>query len=227
MASSTVEDYLQRIYLEQAKGDAELVPMGRLAESMGVAPGTATSMVKSLAASRLVHYKPYAGVRLTRNGQRLALRILRQHRVVELFLVEVLGMDWAEVHEEAERLEHAVSDRVLERIHDYLGRPAFDPHGDPIPAADGRLARRKVVPLSGTSRGARCRVARIADQSPAFLRAVGRFGLLPGTDFRVKHHDKEAGTIELVVPPRRSVTVAHEVADRVLVEVRKRRARAH
>ena len=165
MASSTVEDYLKRIYLEQVQGDAELVPMGRLAESMGVAPGTATSMVKSLAESRLVRYEPYAGVRLTRNGQKLALRILRQHRIVELFLVEVLGMDWAEVHEEAERLEHAVSDRVLERIHDYLGRPEFDPHGDPIPGTDGRLARRKLVPLADMSRGDRCRVARITDQS--------------------------------------------------------------
>jgi len=223
MASSTVEDYLKRIYLEQATDDAALVPMGRLAGSMGVAPGTATSMVKSLAESRLVHYEPYAGVRLTRNGKKLALRILRQHRIVELFLVDVLGMDWADVHDEAERLEHAVSDRVLERIHEYLGRPEFDPHGDPIPAADGRLAHRNVVPLSGTSRGARCRVARIADQSPAFLRAVERFGLLPGSDLRVKQHDEEAGTIELVVPPRRSVTVAREVSDRVLVEVRKRR----
>ena len=225
MASSTVEDYLKRIYLEQAKDDAALVPMGRLAESMGVAPGTATSMVKSLAESLLVHYEPYAGVRLTRNGKKLALRILRQHRIVELFLVEVLGMDWADVHEEAERLEHAVSDRVLERIHDYLGRPAFDPHGDPIPAADGRLTRRNVVPLSRTSRGARCRVARIADQSPAFLRAVERFGLLPGSDLRVKQYDEEAGTIELAVAPRRSVTVAREVANRVLVEVRERPAR--
>ena len=226
MASATVEDYLKRIYVEQAKGPRALVPMGVLAESMGVAPGTATSMGKTLADSRLVRYEPYAGVRLTRNGRKLALGILRRHRVIEFFLVEALGMDWVEVHEEAERLEHALSDRVLEKMDAYLGHPGFDPHGDPIPAADGRVEQRDVTCLCDVSAGSRCCVARITDQSPVFLRAVERLGLLPGTEVRLQHRDDEAGTVEIAVPSRRAVTVAYEVAERILVELRGRRVRA-
>src|SRR6476661_8041735 len=144
MPSSTVEDYLKQIYLEQQAGDAgQLVPMGRLAAAMGVVPGTATSMVKTLADSGLVSYEPRGGLRLTRGGEQLALRVLRRHRLVELFLVKTLGLDWSEVHAEAEELEHAISDRVMDRIDVLLGHPTVDPHGDPIPdsnAAAGKLA---------------------------------------------------------------------------------------
>lgn len=222
MASSTVEDYLKRIYLEQATSRDRLVSMGRLAKRMAVAPGTATAMVKALAESRLLDYEPYAGVRLTRSGRKLALRILRRHRVIELFLVEVLGMDWAEVHEEAERLEHAVSERVLDCMDQYLGSPAFDPHGDPIPRADGSVGRRPLERLDRVPGGSHCRVARITDQSPSFLRAVERFGLRPGADFEVGTRDAEAGTLDVRFTARRRVTLADEVAGRVLVERRRR-----
>src|SRR6058998_1350305 len=140
MHSSTVEDYLKQIYLEQQSGgQGQLVPMGKLAAAMGVVPGTATSMVKALADSGLVTYEPRGGARLTRGGEQLALHVLRRHRLVELFLVKVLGLDWSEVHAEAEELEHAVSDKVLERMDDVLGRPSVDPHGDPIPSAKGKV----------------------------------------------------------------------------------------
>src|SRR5215471_9542710 len=135
MPSSTVENYLKQIYLEQQSAQGELVSMGRLASVMNVVPGTATSMVKALADSGLVEYEPRSGARLTRGGQQLALHVLRRHRLVELFLVKVLGLDWSEVHEEAEELEHAISDKVLERIDQFLGHPSADPHGDPIPTA--------------------------------------------------------------------------------------------
>src|SRR5438477_4591329 len=138
MASITVENYLKQLYLEQQNSSEELVPMGKLATQMGVVPGTATSMVKALADSGLVDYEPRSGARLTRGGQQLALHVLRRHRLVELFLVKVLGLDWSEVHAEAEELEHAVSDKVLERIDSLLGHPSVDPHGDPIPPAKGR-----------------------------------------------------------------------------------------
>ena len=116
--SSTVENYLKTIYMAQsAESDGnELVPMGQLAHGLGVVPGTATTMVKALAESGLVTYEPYAGVRLTASGLKLAALVLRRHRLMELFLVQVLGMSWDEVHEEAERLEHAASDRVIDRI---------------------------------------------------------------------------------------------------------------
>ena len=218
MASSTVEDYLKRIYLEGGSSSGDLVPMGRLARAMAVTPGTATSMVKSLLQARLVKYEPYAGVRLTRSGQKLALRILRRHRVIELFLVETLGMDWSEVHTEAEQLEHAVSEQVLEKMDEFLGRPGFDPHGDPIPAEDGSVSSQRLDRLVDVGDGARCRVARIADQSPAFLRSVEQLGLVPGVQLRVEKRDEGAGTVRLRVGSRKAVTVAEEVAARVLVQ---------
>jgi DtxR family transcriptional regulator, Mn-dependent transcriptional regulator len=116
MASSTVENYLKQIYLLQQQDPAQLVSMGRIASDMRVVPGTATSMIKALADSGLVSYEPRSGVRLTRGGEQLALHVLRRHRLVELFLVKTLGLDWSEVHDEAEELEHAISDKVLDRI---------------------------------------------------------------------------------------------------------------
>src|SRR5947207_9245964 len=110
--------------------------MGRIAAAMGVVPGTATAMIKTLADSGLVTYEPRGGVRLTRGGEQLALHVVRRHRLVELFLVEHLGLDWSEVHDEAEQLEHAISDKVLARMDAVLGHPSTDPHGDPIPTAD-------------------------------------------------------------------------------------------
>ena len=139
MATSTVENYLKQLYLEQNAAAGRKVSMGRLAIAMGVVPGTATSMVKALSDSGLVEYEPRGGVRLTSRGQQLALHVLRRHRLVELFLVKTLGLDWSEVHEEADNLEHVISDRVLERMDALLGHPTADPHGDPIPTSKGQL----------------------------------------------------------------------------------------
>src|SRR6476620_1488806 len=135
--SVTVENYLKQLYLSQQEDPDRLVAMGKRAGAMGVVPGTATTMVKALADSGLVTYEPRGGVRLTRGGEQLALHVLRRHRLGELFLVKVLGLDWSEVHEEADELEHAISDKVLEKSDAYLGRPSTDPHGDPIPTAKG------------------------------------------------------------------------------------------
>ena len=141
LPSSTVENYLKAIFLGEGQlpGDQRLLPMGQLANALGVAPGTATTMIKALAESGLVEYEPYNGVRLSPAGSRLAALVLRRHRLVELFLVNVLGMRWDEVHEEAELLEHVVSDRLIERIDELLGHPEVDPHGDPIPSREGEL----------------------------------------------------------------------------------------
>src|SRR6185436_12755843 len=121
-ASSTVENYLKAIYLSQLGAPEErLMPMGQLAGSLGVTPGTATTMVKALAEAGLVEYEPYSGVRLSGAGEKLAAMVLRRHRLIERFLVDVMGMSWAEVHDEAELLEHAVSDRLVERMDEMLG----------------------------------------------------------------------------------------------------------
>src|SRR5947199_1458934 len=192
MPTPTVENYLKQIYLEQqaavaelgredADAEDELVPMGRLATVMGVVPGTATSMVKALADSGLVAYEPRGGARLTPGGERLALHVLRRHRLVELFLVKVLGLDWSEVHAEAEELEHAISDKVLEQIDLFLGRPSVDPHGDPIPTARGHVASpRHTTSLADCPVGRPLRVARGMDQDPQFLQPADRRGLTPG-----------------------------------------------
>src|SRR3982075_1323004 len=138
---STVENYLKAIHQGQSTLPAgvRLVPMGSVASPVGVTPGTATTMVKALAESGLAEYEPYTGVRLTAAGERLAGLVLRRHRLVELFLVQVMGMSWDEVHDEAEQLEHVVSERLIERIDGMLGHPTHDPHGDPIPNPEGAI----------------------------------------------------------------------------------------
>src|SRR5580692_7638838 len=142
LPSSTVENYLKAIYQGQQllPTDTRLVALGHVAGALGVTPGTATTMVKALAEAGLAVYEPYNGVRLSAAGEKLAGLVLRRHRLVELFLVQVMGMSWAEVHDEAEQLEHVVSERLIERIDRMLGRPTHDPHGDPIPSADGAIA---------------------------------------------------------------------------------------
>lgn len=139
MPTSTVEDYLKAIFKHQPSEPDGLVSMGQIGNDLQVAPGTVTAMVKTLADSGLVDYEPYSGVRLTAAGRQLALHVLRRHRLIELFLVQVVGLDWSEVHEDAERLEHVVSDRLIERLDALLGHPTVDPHGDPIPTLQGGL----------------------------------------------------------------------------------------
>ncbi|MEM7480714.1 MAG: metal-dependent transcriptional regulator [Acidobacteriota bacterium] len=198
MATSTVEDYLKCIFLEQQKLPAERVTTGRIASALRVAPGTATAMVKTLDQSGLVSYEPYSGVRLTDSGRQLAAHVLRRHRLVELFLVRILGLDWSEVHAEAEDLEHVVSDRVLERMDEMLGHPSVDPHGDPIPDARGVLEEPERISLVACPTGRPLRVVRVDDQSAEFLRLVERRGLMPGSRLRVESRDAAADTVELV-----------------------------
>src|SRR5262245_63472924 len=163
LPSSTVENYLKAIYQGQsALPDGQrLLPMGHVAAAVGVTPGTATTMVKALAESGLAEYEPYSGVRLTTAGEQLAGLVLRRHRLVEAFLVQVMGMSWAEVHEDAEQLEHVVSDRLIDRIDQMLGRPTHDPHGDPIPNPDGEIMARHLENLLTCPIGTPLRVTRI------------------------------------------------------------------
>src|SRR4051812_8586502 len=150
MASRTIENYLKQLYLEEQHAPAAdgTIAMGRLATLMNVVPGTATTMVKALADSGLVRYSPRTGVKLTPAGMQLALHVLRRHRLVELFLVQVVGLDWSEVHAEAEELEHVISDKLLDRIDKLLGYPTADPHGDPIPTSSGHVPRSVVESLA-------------------------------------------------------------------------------
>lgn len=205
MASVTVENYLKHLYLQQQDAGQDLVPMGRLAAVMGVVPGTATTMVKALADSGLVEYEPRGGVRLTKGGEQLALHVLRRHRLVELLLVKVLGLDWSEVHDEAEELEHAVSDKVLDRIDALLGHPETDPHGDPIPSPKGKVAAVRVASLADAAVGRPLRIARVVDQSAEFLQFANRCGLTPGVSVTIER--KETVSDSVVVTPKGGTTV--------------------
>src|SRR5688572_15335500 len=197
LPSSTVENYLKAIYQGQIvlPADTRLVPMGQVAASLSVTPGTATTMVKALAESGLAEYEPYSGVRLTPAGEKLAVLVLRRHRLVELFLVQVMGMSWDEVHEEAEQLEHVVSDRLIERIDQMLGRPTHDPHGDPIPTAEGTITPRHLDSLLTCPLDKPLRVTRVTDQDPAFLRFIESNGLKPGQAIEVESRDAAADSV--------------------------------
>jgi len=195
MPTSTVENYLKAILVRSVGADS-VVSTGSIAEALGVTPGTITTMVKSLAAQGLLEHHLREGVRLTPQGRTLALAVVRKHRLVEAFLVQVLKMDWKEVHEEAEALEHAISDRVLLRIDALLGHPATDPHGDPIPGSKSTLLDRgKGVTLATCEPHGHFRVERILDQSPVFLEFIQRTGLKPGARVRLRERDPTSGVV--------------------------------
>jgi len=219
-SSSTVENYLKAIYQAQLRlpRRGDLVPMGQLAGALGVVPGTATTMVKALAESGLVKYEPYGGVRLTAAGERLAALVVRRHRLIELFLVKVMGMSWTDVHDEAEHLEHAVSDRLIERIDEMLGHPAADPHGDPIPDPDGVLDRRPLDTLLTCPLYAPVTIARVTDQDAEFLRFVERRDLKPGAVVAVEERDAAADSVRLRGRDAREITIGTRAASKVLVE---------
>ena len=215
MPSATVEDYLKQIYLESSD---ELLPMGHLAHALKVTPGTATAMVKRLAAAELVAYEPYSGVKLTQAGQQTALDVLRRHRLIESFLVDVLKLDWAEVHQEAERLEHAVSPRLLAPIDALLGHPTVDPHGDPMPGDGGKINRQSHQRLADCIVGDQYRIARIADQSPEFLQFMADHQLRPGNLVTILDSDSTSEAMTLRADgDGAKVTLALTVASRVLV----------
>jgi len=192
--SSTVENYLKAIFKAQtAQGEEKrLVLMGQLAASLEVVPGTATTMVKALAESGLVHYEPYAGVYLTDAGNKLAALVLRRHRLMELFLVKVIGMSWGEVHDEAERLEHAASDQLIDRIDAMLGHPSTDPHGDPIPDSDGTIVTREYQTLLTCPVSTPVVLTRVTDQDTEFLQFLEVHDLTPGQSIRVENRNNAA-----------------------------------
>lgn len=217
MPSLTVENYVKTIYLIAARGRPDdSVATGEIAQALDVSPGTVTGMLKTLSEAELATYTPYEGARLTPGGQRLALKVLRRHRLVELFLAQTLRMPWDEVHEEAENMEHAVSDRLVDRIEAHLGFPAVDPHGDPIPRADGSVAETQGTPLSECARGQRFRIVRVVDQDPAFLRYLTECGVDLGTEGALTENRPEAGAL-LFRSGDQTVALGRDAAGKVLV----------
>ena len=215
MPSLTIENYVKTIYQICAANEQRPATTGEVASALSVSPGTVTSMLKTLADGGLATHIPYEGVHLTSAGEALALRMLRRHRLIEQFLVQTLELTWDEVHEEAENMEHAVSDRLIDRIDEFLDFPPADPHGDPIPRADGTIAEPEYQRLSDFTVGHAFRLVRVIDQSPEFLRYLSETGLPLEAEGTLTNHRREAGTVTIDVGDN-SITLGLEAADKLL-----------
>jgi len=194
-----IEDYLKAIYTLQQQGGA--VSTSMLGEQRGSKPGSVTGMIKKLAEMNLVQHTPYQGVQLTPSGERIALEVIRHHRLIELYLVEALGYSWDEVHDEAERLEHVISEKLEARIAARLGNPDVDPHGDPIPTLEGALPISDDLRLADLAVAERVRIVRVRDQGAERLRYLADLGLVPGACIEVVESAPFDGPISLRVGP--------------------------
>lgn len=214
-----MEDYLKAIYMVQQRG--ETVTTSLLSEQLGgLKPGSVTGMIKKLAELNLITHTPYQGVSLTPAGERIALEVLRHHRLLELYLVQALGYSWDEVHEEAEALEHYISEKLEARIAARLGQPDFDPHGDPIPSLEGTLPSSTSVSLSELPRGAQGRIVRVSDQNNAHLRYLAELGLVPGARIAIIDVAPFEGPISLQVgEPAQTIALDRRLAQSILVEL--------
>jgi DtxR family Mn-dependent transcriptional regulator len=199
-ATHAVQDYAKAIYSLSRRDDT--VSTSALAERMGVSAASASAMVKRLANLALVSHEPYRGVRLTAAGERLALEVIRHHRLIELYLAEALGMPWDRVHEEAEVLEHAISAELSDLIAEKLGDPTHDPHGDPIPTRDGRIEEGDTRSLAECEEGDLVVLARVSDSDPEMLRYLGDRGIEPGARLEVVGREPFGGPLNVRVDER-------------------------
>lgn len=211
-----MQDYLKAIYQLEERGE-DATPKA-LAEALDVTPASASNMAKRLAEIDLVEHERYKGVELTAAGELAALEVIRHHRLLELFLVETLGVPWDEVHEEAEVLEHHISEKLEARIAERLGHPERDPHGDPIPSLNGEIDAQDGVALTDASPSATVRLLRVGDQDPDVLQFLGDQGLFPGAEVEVTRVDPNAGVVAVEVDGE-DVHIGMHVARAVRVDV--------
>jgi DtxR family Mn-dependent transcriptional regulator len=214
MASQSVEDYVKAIYKLQV--DDGSVTTSDLAARVRTSPAAVTKMLRHLQKLKLVAYTPYRGVRLTEGGEKVALEVIRHHRLLERYLMEALGYDWDEVHAEAERLEHHISEDFEARIDRMLGYPTACPHGDPIPAPDGSVVRHRDAPLTAQSAPAQLVVRRVRDSDPSLLQYLKERGLLPGTTITLVEQEPFEGSLVLKIGSE-TVRVARQAAQAVFV----------
>jgi DtxR family transcriptional regulator, Mn-dependent transcriptional regulator len=215
--SRSVEDYLKAIYSLEEQGDA--ASTSAIAEVLSVQPASVSGMVKRLAEAGLVEHERYRGARLSRKGVREALRIIRRHRVLETYLAQRLGYSWDDVHDEAERLEHAASDDLIDRMAHALENPSHDPHGAPIPTRSGDIETTDHIPLSEAAAGSRVRIHAVRDDDAERLRYMEARGLLPGVPLEVEQRAPFNGPVSVRVGLTSGVaqTVGHELARRIRV----------
>lgn len=216
MLSRSIEDYIKAIHT--LEGESHKATTKRIAERLAVKMASVTGMIKHLAAEGYARHTPYYGVKLTERGRRVAINMIRRHRLIELFLSTTLGLTWDEVDADAEVLEHAVSDRLIERIFEYLDRPEFDPHGAPIPAKDGSVPPRQGTPLNELREGDRGRIVEVSDRDPEVLRYLTKLRLNIGTTVTVCERAPFDGPITLRVASR-SIPIGADVCKRIRVAV--------
>jgi len=212
--SQSVEDYLKTIYTLEVEDTGASTT--KIAGALGVSSASATNMVKRLSQMGLVDYESYKGATLTKSGQKIALEIIRHHRLLELYLLEVMGYSWDEVHDEAEKLEHHISERFEDKIAKLLDDPTHDPHGDPIPTKEGLIPEMDARPLVEAEADQQYIVSRVKDQDPELLRYLEKIGLLPGIRITIKEKAPFKGPITMVIENKKQV-IGNDVAQNIFV----------
>ena len=214
MLSESIQDYLKNIY-ELRHDNEQRATTNALAARLNVKAGSVTGMLKNLSDMKLVAYEPYQGAVLTPAGEKIALEVIRHHRLLELYLTEAMGYSWDEVHAEADKLEHAISEAFEDKISSMLGDPKVDPHGDPIPAKDGTVAASSRHTLFEAQSGTTVRIERVRDENSELLRQMAALSLVPGTFVTVGEHDSSNLTVTL--PNGTAQTVNRQIAQSVFI----------
>jgi DtxR family transcriptional regulator, Mn-dependent transcriptional regulator len=214
--TAPVEDYLKAIYELERSGNA--AGTNEIAAQLSIAAASVSGMVRRLADQGLIRHEKYRGVRLTASGRRAALRTLRRHRIIEAYLVEALGYPWDRVHEEAEQLEHAASDELIDRMAAAIGEPARDPHGAPIPTREGAVDESPLPSLAELADGESARVRRVSDEDAERLRYLAEIGITPGTRVTVLSREPFDGPLTLELPAGRKA-IGRTLAEQVLIEI--------
>jgi DtxR family Mn-dependent transcriptional regulator len=221
MNSFTEENYLKAIYKLMEQSD-EAVSTNAIAEKLNTKAATVTDMLKKLSAKKLVNYTKYKGVSLSAGGTKIAVGIIRKHRLWEFFLVEQLHFRWNEVHEIAEQLEHIQSAELVERLSTFLGNPKYDPHGDPIPDENGRITNSRSLSLDLAAEGKKYRMTGVVDHKDLFLKHLDELGFCLGCDILIKEIREYDHSLQIKLNRNRSIYISHEVAKNILITEDKR-----
>ncbi len=215
--SQAVQDFLKTVYTLQQ--DEDRVSTNALAAALNITAPSVTDMAQRLVEEGTIDYRKYKGVRLTDNGEMVALKMLRRHRLLELYLVQELDYELHQVHDDAEALEHTVSDRFIDAIATKLGHPEFDPHGDPIPDAEGVMPKRDLQPLATLDLGTPARISRFIMDNPEMLQHTQERGMVMGTELEIRARDPFEGPITLKMADDQEIIIGHSIAVAILVEV--------
>lgn len=216
MNSPTEQNYLKAIF--HLSNGSEAVSTSAIAGYIHTTSATVTDMLKRLSEKNLIDYERYRGVKMTRKGEKVALNIIRKHRLWEVFLTQVLKFGWDEVHDMAEELEHVSSDELINRLEKYLGNPVADPHGDPIPDVSGHITKLHLSPLSAAEAGRKYRIAGVTDHRPDFLQFLSASQLIPGTVIRILQFRSFDQSMEIQVGRKEKIYLSHDVTRHLLTE---------